>query len=233
MLHNHRAMGCRIPSGIPGTLKTRAAVLERANEHGGSNLAHQAFAVILRTDESGLMPPFGPRIGLSMMSVNIGLGLPRAPLLWRRVHDDVFDSGGPERWGRDPVANGRSPRVSVESVDEYLRDIEEPKRSTLQALRRTIVEIIPNSEQVISYRIPAFRVDGETVAGFAAFRNHLSYLPFSGSVLPKLVDELRGFTMTKSALHFPVGSPLQRSLVMRLIQVRLDEVAERRHLRDR
>jgi len=110
--------------------------------------------------------------------------------------------------------------VSAKQVDEYLRGLEEPKRSTLEALRRTILEVVPDAEQVISYRVPAFRVGGKTVAGFAAFRDHLSYLPFSGSVLSQLADELAGYTMTKSALHFPVDRPLSKRLVERLIVVR-------------
>ena len=114
--------------------------------------------------------------------------------------------------------------MSVEEVDEYLRGIEEPKRTTLEVLRRTILEIVPGAEQVISYRVPAFRVGGQTVAGFAAFRHHLSYLPFSGSVLPQLTDELAGYTMTKSALHFPVDQPLPKTLVKRLIAMRLGEL---------
>ena len=106
-------------------------------------------------------------------------------------------------------------------VDEYLRGLDEPKRETLQTLRRTILEIVPDAEQVISYRVPAFRVGGKTVAGFAAFRDHLSYLPFSGSVLSQLADELQGYTMTKSALHFAVDRPLPKALVKKLIVVRL------------
>lgn len=113
--------------------------------------------------------------------------------------------------------------MSVDRVDEYLRGLEEPKRSTLEALRRTILEVVPDAEQVISYGVPAFRVGGKTVAGFAAFRDHLSYLPFSGSVLSQLADELKGYTMTKSALHFPVDRPLSKELVERLIAVRLAE----------
>jgi uncharacterized protein YdhG (YjbR/CyaY superfamily) len=113
--------------------------------------------------------------------------------------------------------------VSVKQVDEYLRGLEAPKRSTLEALRRTILEVVPDAEQVISYRVPAFRVGGKTVAGFAAFRDHLSYLPFSGSVLSRLSDELEGYTMTKSALHFPVDRPLSKKLVKRLIAVRLSD----------
>jgi uncharacterized protein YdhG (YjbR/CyaY superfamily) len=113
--------------------------------------------------------------------------------------------------------------VSAEDVDEYLRGVEEPKRSTLSALRRTILEIVPDAEQVISYKVPAFLVDGRIVAGFAAFKDHLSYLPFSGSVLPELASELEGYTMTKSALHFPVDRPLPKTLVRKLITARRSE----------
>ena len=113
--------------------------------------------------------------------------------------------------------------MAVADVDEYLRGLEEPKRGTLQALRGTILEIVPDAEQVISYGMPAFRVNDKTVAGFAAFKAHLSYLPFSGSVLSQLTEELQGYTMTKSALHFAVDEPLPKALVEKLIAVRLAE----------
>ncbi len=117
--------------------------------------------------------------------------------------------------------------MSADEVDRYLRGVDEPKRSTLQALRRTILEIVPEAEQGISYRVPAFRVHGKVIAGFASFKDHLSYLPFSGSVLGQLTAELEGYTMTKSALHFPVDRPLPKTIVKKLIEVRLQEVAER------
>ena len=113
--------------------------------------------------------------------------------------------------------------MSADEVNAYLRDLEEPKKSTLETLRRTILEIVPEAEQVISYRVPAFRVEGTIVAGMAAFKDHLSYLPFSGSVLGQLADELDGYTMTKSSLHFPLDSPLPKPLVKQLIAVRLAE----------
>jgi uncharacterized protein YdhG (YjbR/CyaY superfamily) len=113
--------------------------------------------------------------------------------------------------------------MSATDVDRYLQGIEEPKRSTLEALRHTILEIVPDAEQVISYKVPAFRVQGRIVAGFAAFKDHLSYLPFSGSVLPRLANELEGYTMTKSALHFPVDRPLPKTLVEKLVAARLDK----------
>jgi uncharacterized protein YdhG (YjbR/CyaY superfamily) len=123
-----------------------------------------------------------------------------------------------------PARSRRAASDAKASVDEYLRGVDEPGRSTLETLRRTIHESIPDVEEVISYRVPAFRVGGETVAGFAAFKNHLSYLPFSGSVLPELADELEGYAMTKSSLHFPADRPLPKALVQKLITVRLAHV---------
>jgi uncharacterized protein YdhG (YjbR/CyaY superfamily) len=117
--------------------------------------------------------------------------------------------------------------MSAKEVDEYLSGVEEPGRSSLERLRTTILEIVPDAEQVISYGIPAFRVRGATVAGFAAFKNHLSYVPFSGSVLGQLGDELEGYTMTKSSLHFGVEDPLPKPLVKKLIAVRLEEADTR------
>jgi uncharacterized protein YdhG (YjbR/CyaY superfamily) len=116
--------------------------------------------------------------------------------------------------------------VSAAEVDEYLRSVDEPKRSALQALRQTILEIVPDAEEVISYSVPAFRLRGKTIAGFAAFKDHLSYLPFSGSVLGLLADELEGYTMTKSSLHFPADRPLPKTLVKKLIALRLREIPQ-------
>src|SRR5207237_7093099 len=118
---------------------------------------------------------------------------------------------------RDGVPLPRLSTVSAEEVDAYLRDLEEPKRSTLETVRRTILEVAPEAEQVISYGVPAFRVGGKTVAGIAAFKDHLSYVPFSGSVLGQLAGDLDGYTMTKSSLHFPVDRPLPKPLVKKLI----------------
>ena len=74
--------------------------------------------------------------------------------------------------------------MAARDMDNYLAGLDETKRSTLQQLRQYIRDALPDVEECISYGMPAFKVDGKTVAGFAAFKNHLSYLPHSGSVLP-------------------------------------------------
>lgn len=110
--------------------------------------------------------------------------------------------------------------MSEHEIDRYLAALDEPKRGTLEQLRRTILEVIPDAEQCISYGMPAFKLDGKAVAGFAAFKNHLSYFPHSGSVLAELADDLVGYTASKGTLQFPIDTPLPKTLVKRLITVR-------------
>ncbi len=110
--------------------------------------------------------------------------------------------------------------MSKQEVDHYLASLDDPKRSTLEALRKTILEIIPEAEQGISYGMPAFRVEGKVVAGFAAFKNHLSYLPHSGSVFQELGDEIAQYKTSSGALQFRIDRPLPKALVRKLIVVR-------------
>ena len=126
--------------------------------------------------------------------------------------------------GRHRTADNRL--VSKQEIDAYLAALDEPKRSTLSALRQVIVRTIPDAEQCISYGMPAFRLHGKVVAGFAAFKNHLSYLPHSGSVFPELRKELRGYQTTSGSLHFPIDTPLPTELVRKLIAVRVGHVLE-------
>jgi uncharacterized protein YdhG (YjbR/CyaY superfamily) len=113
--------------------------------------------------------------------------------------------------------------VPADEIDEYLASLDEAKRATLAQLRQTILDVLPEAEQGMSYGLPAFKVRGKTVAGFAAFKNHLSYLPHSGSVFPRLKDELKGYSTSTGALRFDIGHPLPPPLVEKLIAVRLDQ----------
>jgi uncharacterized protein YdhG (YjbR/CyaY superfamily) len=106
-------------------------------------------------------------------------------------------------------------------IDAYLDRLDEPKRSTLGQLRRDILAAVPDAEQCISYAVPGFKVAGKTIAGFAAFKKHLSYLPHSGSVFPELAEELAGYEKSSGALRFPVDRPLPAELVKKLVSVRL------------
>ena|ERR1700722_49793 len=110
--------------------------------------------------------------------------------------------------------------MSKADVDKYLAALPEPKRGTLEALRSTILEIVPEAEECISYGVPAFRLNGKVVAGFAAFKNHLSYLPHSGSVISELGEEAARYRSSSGALQFAIDRPLPKALVKKLIAIK-------------
>ena len=115
--------------------------------------------------------------------------------------------------------------MSAVEIDDYLASLDDQQRHTLDAVRRSILAVVPDAEQGISYGMPAFRVDGKVVAGFAAFKNHLAYLPHSGSVLAELAEELAGYERTSGSLHFAIDQPLPDGLVGRLVEAKLAQLA--------
>lgn len=119
--------------------------------------------------------------------------------------------------------------MSSQEIDSYLAALDEPKRTTLEALRQSILDVVPEAEQCISYGLPAFKIQGKTVAGFAAFKRHLSYLPHSGSVLPALGDDLAEYEQTKGSLHFPIDEPLPKRLVKKLLTTRMRQLGVTSH----
>ena len=113
--------------------------------------------------------------------------------------------------------------MSSKEIDEYLAKLPEPARSTLVTLRQMILSFVPEAEQGLAYRMPAFRVNGKNIAGFAAFKEHLSYVPYSGSVFAELPNDTAGYEISDGGgmLRFPPGTPLPAMLVKKLVAVRM------------
>ncbi len=117
------------------------------------------------------------------------------------------------------------------TIDEYLAALPAAKRAALGRLRRAIRAVVPDAEECISYGMPAFRVQGRVVAGFAATAAGYSYYPFSGSTLATLAGELAGYEGTKSAVHATLDEPLPTALVRKLVRARVAELAPRARAR--
>lgn len=102
----------------------------------------------------------------------------------------------------------------------------EPQRGTLLQLRKDLLELVPDPVEKISYGMPAVFTRGKAVAGYFAFKNHLGYFPHSSLVIPKLADELASFRQSKGGFQFPHDQILNRSLVAKLVKVRLEVLSE-------
>ena len=110
-----------------------------------------------------------------------------------------------------------------ETIDEYLAAVSEEKRRALEELRKVIRSIVPGAEECMSYRMPAFRLDCQVVAGFCATAKGCSYYPFSGTTLRTLARDVEGYSQTKGSLHFRPDEPLPATLVRKLIRARIAE----------
>jgi len=113
------------------------------------------------------------------------------------------------------------------AIDEYLAGASRKSRDLLQKLRKSIHALVPEVEECISYGLPAFRVGGRVIAGFAATSTGCSYYPFSGRTLETLAADIASYEQTKGALHFGPDKPLPVSLVRKLLQARIAEGARR------
>ena len=112
-------------------------------------------------------------------------------------------------------------RASSKAVDAYIAGVPEPTRTALIQLREIIRSAVPKEAvEVISYGIPAFKLS-KPFFGFAAFKSHLSVLPFSGSLFNNFTEELKPYTRTKSSLHLPFDKPLPAALIRKLVRARV------------
>ncbi len=110
-------------------------------------------------------------------------------------------------------------RPTPKTVDEYLAALGEDQRAALQHLRTTIRAIVPRAEECISYRIPAFRLDGKVLVWFGAATNHCAFYP--GAVVEAYKAELKDFETRKGTIRFHAVHPLPASIVRTLVKARI------------
>jgi uncharacterized protein YdhG (YjbR/CyaY superfamily) len=114
----------------------------------------------------------------------------------------------------------------TDPITAHLAALPQPQRDTLDALRTTLRELLPDAVESISYNMPCFKVDGVAVAGFDGFKHHCSYFPHSGNVVGAISGVPAWCTVaTKGTLQFPIDRPLPKTLVRKLVRARLREIA--------
>ncbi len=112
------------------------------------------------------------------------------------------------------------------AVEAYLAVLPPDQQAALRALRATLVRLLPDHIECMSYAMPGFRQPGpkgRMVAGYAAFAKHLGLYPHSGSVVPSI--DCAPFKTSKSGVLFTPGHPLPDSLVETIIRARQAEIA--------
>ena len=118
-------------------------------------------------------------------------------------------------------------RTDFKSVDEYIASQPEAVQGILGRVRSTIRKAVPGAEEVISYKIPAYKLHSGPVLYFAGWKQHYSLYPGNAHTVAAFKDALAPYEISKGTIRFPLSEPVPVKLIERIAKFRAKEVATR------
>ncbi len=122
--------------------------------------------------------------------------------------------------GRNALRSKNQP----ETMDEYIKAFSKDAQSVLEKIRQSIQKAVPEAEETISYRMPAFKLKGRVLVYFAAFRKHIGLFPPAPREFKKEVSKYEG---PKGNLKFPTDEPIPYDLITRIVLFRNKAILDR------
>jgi uncharacterized protein YdhG (YjbR/CyaY superfamily) len=118
-----------------------------------------------------------------------------------------------------------APGTKFKSVDEYLSAFPAGTKAVLQEMRSTIKKAAPQAEEVISYNMPAYKLNGILVY-FAGYANHIGFYP-TASGMEAFKQEFSVYKNSKGAVQFPIDKPLPLALIRKVVKFRISQTQEK------
>jgi len=119
-------------------------------------------------------------------------------------------------------------KTNFKSVDDYIDSQPESARRVLIRVRNIIRKALPGAEEVISYQIPAYKLQGRAVIYFAGWREHYSLYPATGELKTVFKDELARYELSKGTIRFPLSEPIPSKLIERIAKFRAEQASKER-----
>jgi uncharacterized protein YdhG (YjbR/CyaY superfamily) len=113
------------------------------------------------------------------------------------------------------------------SIDDYIAAQPQSVRAALARVRTAIRAALPGAEETIAYNMPTYKLHGESVLHFAAWKAHFSLYPASAKLLAFFRKDLAAATINKSTIRFPLAGPAPAKLIGRIAKYRVKELAAR------
>jgi uncharacterized protein YdhG (YjbR/CyaY superfamily) len=113
-------------------------------------------------------------------------------------------------------------RSQAKTVDEYIAGFPPDTGQVLQEMRELIASLAPGATETISYAIPTFDLNGRHLVHFAGYPHHIGFYPIPTG-MEAFQEELSAFKTGKGSVQFPLGQPLPRDLIRRIVEFRVAE----------
>jgi uncharacterized protein YdhG (YjbR/CyaY superfamily) len=118
-------------------------------------------------------------------------------------------------------------KTDFKSVDEYVASQPDGVQTVLNRVRSTIRTAVPGAEETISYKIPAYKLNGDRVLFFAGWKRHYSLYPATKRFIKAFRADLALYEVSKGTIRFPLSEPVPVKLIGRIAKFRAKEVSER------
>src|SRR5690349_8780802 len=118
-------------------------------------------------------------------------------------------------------------KTDFKSVNEYIASKPKEVRVILKRVRSTIRKAVPAADEMISYQIPVYKLNGVPVLYFAGWKQHYSLYPAGTPLVAAFKDELAGYKLSKGTIRFPLSEPVPVSLIERIAKFRAEQLTVR------
>ena len=118
-------------------------------------------------------------------------------------------------------------KTNFQSLDKYIATFPKNVQKILEEVRQAIKEVIPAADELISYQIPAFKLNGSYIIYFAGWKNHISLYPVTDEIKEKFKKDISSYKTSKGTLQFPLDKPMPLALIKKIVKHKLKDNLER------
>ena len=116
--------------------------------------------------------------------------------------------------------------IHFNSTNDYIAAFSGEVKSRLEQIRATIQKAAPEAEEMISYGMPTYNLNGKPLVYFAGYKNHTGFYPMPAALL-LFKEKLSGYKGSKGAVQFPHNQPLPLDFIAQMVKFRVEENVER------
>lgn len=112
-------------------------------------------------------------------------------------------------------------KTKIESIDDYINQFPDNIKLKLESIRAAIKKSAPKAKEVMSYGMPAFKIN-KVLVYFAAYKNHIGFYP-TANPIKIFGEELKNYRKSKGAVQFQYEKKIPIALVSKITKFRVKE----------